>query len=157
MLLKFANFKANLFNFVFSTNKSQSRQLLAGKHLKRFRLVNEFLKIIWNIQENSVFSTFSLCIEQRNAPTLFFLVPIIAWSSNKVLKTEPFRYKEKVQRYKMKCKVFCKKMLPQENRCLDVGGKKDFCSPLYIWHLQMTLSSMSILESTYWSWTLQKK
>lgn len=74
MLLKFANFKANLFNFVFSTNKPQSRQLLAGKHLKLFRLVNEFLKIIWNIQENSVFSTFSLCIEQRNAPTLFFLV-----------------------------------------------------------------------------------
>lgn len=24
----------------------------------------------------------------------------------------------------MKCKVFCKKMLPQENRCLDAGGEK---------------------------------
>lgn len=31
----------------------------------------------------------------------------------------------------MKRKVFCKKMLPQEKRCLDAGGKKDLCSPLY--------------------------
>lgn len=32
----------------------------------------------------------------------------------------------------MKCKVFCKKMLPQGNKCLDAGGKNGFCSPSYI-------------------------
>lgn len=43
----------------------------------------------------------------------------------------------------MKCKVFCKKMLPQGNKCLDAGGeKRSFFS---IVHLTPTndLSSMS--------------
>lgn len=42
------------------------------------------------------------------------------------LQDRTFFNKEKVQRYKMKCKVFCKKMLPQENRCPDAGGEKRF-------------------------------
>lgn len=32
----------------------------------------------------------------------------------------------------MKCKVFCKKMLPQENRHLDAGGKRFLFSIVHL-------------------------
>lgn len=32
----------------------------------------------------------------------------------------------------MKRKVFCKKMLSQENRCLDAGGKRSLFSTVYL-------------------------
>lgn len=32
----------------------------------------------------------------------------------------------------MKCKVFCKKMLPQEKRCLNAGGKSFLFSIVHL-------------------------
>lgn len=126
VLLKSANFKANLFNFVFSTNKSQSRQLLAVKHLKRFRLVNEFFKIIWNNQEISFLVLFPYALNNVMPQHCFFLFLLLHEVQTRSSRQNLSVIKKKCKGTKWNVKSFARKCSLKRTVVWMQVGKKIF-------------------------------
>lgn len=96
---------------------------------------------IWNAQGNSVFIIFPYALNNAISQHCFFLFLLLHEVQTRSSTQNLYVIKKKCKDTKWNVKSSARKCSLKRIGVLDAGGEKSSCSPLYIWHLQMTLYS----------------
>lgn len=137
----------NLFNVVFSSNTSQHCKLHGIKqNTTNLYTSKQIFKNTFEISRESQAQYFpSPRLEKCNLPTLL-LHEVQSRSLKKKKKTEPFCYKEKVQRYKMKCESFLQENIPSRISVWTLARKKRIL--FFIAHLTPIQTTLFLMSAT---------